>query len=138
MAGFFSMGEALIDFIPIDVDTDLKNVSGFIKKPGGAPANVAAAVARLGNSASFIGKLGEDAFGDYLVETMSGVGINTDSVITSYSIHYTKLYEFTVSVAFERDKRKTGIGLGRPQDPVGIDADARHCFYQVVTESILA
>ncbi len=81
MAGFFSMGEALIDFIPIDVDTDLKNVSGFIKKPGGAPANVAAAVARLGNSASFIGKLGEDAFGDYLVETMSGVGINTDRVL---------------------------------------------------------
>ena len=74
---FFSMGEALIDFIPMDVDTDLKNVSGFIKKPGGAPANVAAAVAKLGNEAFFIGKLGQDAFGDYLLETMNSVGINT-------------------------------------------------------------
>ena len=71
------MGEALIDFIPTDVDTNLKDVSGFIKKPGGAPANVAAAVARLGNEAFFIGKLGEDAFGDYLLDTMNGVGINT-------------------------------------------------------------
>ena len=80
MARFFSMGEALIDFIPMDVDTDLKDVSGFIKKPGGAPANVAACVSRMGNEAFFIGKLGEDAFGDYLIETMNQVGINTKYV----------------------------------------------------------
>ncbi|MDC7225605.1 MAG: carbohydrate kinase [Spirochaetales bacterium] len=80
MARFFSMGEALIDFIPTDIDTDLKNVSGFSKKPGGAPANVAAAVAKLENEAFFIGKLGSDAFGDYLLETMNGVGINTAHV----------------------------------------------------------
>lgn len=80
MAKFFSMGEALIDFIPMDIDTPLKDVSGFIKKPGGAPANVAAAVARLGNTAGFIGKVGSDAFGDYLVETMKSVGVNTSFV----------------------------------------------------------
>ena len=80
MARFFSMGEALIDFIPTDVDTELKNVGGFIKKPGGAPANVAAAVSRLGNEDFFIGKLGHDAFGDYLLETMNNVGINTTHV----------------------------------------------------------
>ncbi len=80
MARFFSMGEALIDFIPMDLDTDLKNVSGFIKKPGGAPANVAACVAKLGNKAYFIGKLGDDAFGEYLLDTMKAVGINTSYI----------------------------------------------------------
>ena len=80
MARFFSMGEALIDFIPMDVDTDLKDVTGFIKKPGGAPANVAACVSKLGNEAFFIGKVGEDAFGEYLIETMKNVGINTKYV----------------------------------------------------------
>lgn len=80
MARFFSMGEALIDFIPMDVDTDLKDVSGFIKKPGGAPANVAACVSKLGNEAFFIGKLGKDAFGDFLRDTMNNVGINTSYV----------------------------------------------------------
>ena len=80
MARLFSMGEALIDFIPVDVDTSLKDVSGFVKKPGGAPANVAACAARLGNEAFFIGKLGEDAFGDYLIETMKAAGINTSCV----------------------------------------------------------
>ena len=74
------MGEALIDFIPTDVDTALKDVSGFIKKPGGAPANVAACVSKIGNEAFFIGKLGEDAFGDYLLETMNDAGINTSCV----------------------------------------------------------
>ncbi|KAF2300232.1 hypothetical protein GH714_010890 [Hevea brasiliensis] len=39
---------------------------GFLKAPGGAPANVAIAVARLGGKAAFVGKLGDDEFGHML------------------------------------------------------------------------
>lgn len=75
------IGEALIDFIPNEINTELKNVSGFTKAPGGAPANVAACVKRLGGCSQIITKLGQDAFGDFLVEKMDKVGINCLSVL---------------------------------------------------------
>ena len=76
----FSIGEALIDFIPKTKALPLKAVDAFIKKAGGAPANVCAACAKQGMPASFIGKVGQDAFGDFLVETMDSVGIDTSHV----------------------------------------------------------
>lgn len=60
---------------------ELKNVVGFRKEAGGAPANVACAVAKLGGSSAFIGKLGKDAFGDFLVETMEEAGVDTTHVL---------------------------------------------------------
>jgi len=77
MPRLFTMGECLIDFVSMDENVNLKDVSGFLKRPGGAPANVAACAAKLGIESYFIGKLGEDAFGDFLVDTMNEVGINT-------------------------------------------------------------
>ncbi len=74
------IGEALIDFIPLETGIKLKQVSGFIKSPGGAPANVAACVKRLGGEAQIITKLGEDAFGDFLLDKMNAVGIDCSSV----------------------------------------------------------
>ncbi|WP_281889831.1 carbohydrate kinase [Paenibacillus sp. YYML68] len=81
MVNVFAMGEALIDFIPVQKGVPLQAVSGFEKAAGGAPANVACAVARLGGTSSFIGKLGADAFGDFLVETMAGAGVDTSRVL---------------------------------------------------------
>ena len=56
-------------------------VPGFRKYPGGAPANVAVGVARLGVSCGFIGKVGDDQFGRFLTETLRLNGVNTQSVI---------------------------------------------------------
>jgi fructokinase len=81
MAKVYTIGEALIDFIPMEKGVRLQDVSGFIKAAGGAPANVACAVARLGGDSAFIGKLGADAFGDYLVETMQGAGVDTRRIL---------------------------------------------------------
>jgi len=81
MATVYTIGEALIDFIPVQKGVELKAVDGFTKAAGGAPANVACAVARLGGTAAFIGKLGRDAFGDYLVETMADIGVDTSRVL---------------------------------------------------------
>lgn len=81
MPTVYTIGEALIDFIPAEKGVALKDVSGFEKAAGGAPMNVACAVSKLGGSSAFIGKLGEDAFGEHLLETMAGIGVDTSQVV---------------------------------------------------------
>lgn len=80
MRKVFTIGEALIDFIPSEVNRSLKDVSTFSRATGGAPANVACAVAKLGGSSAFIGKVGEDAFGDHIVETLAQAGVDTSHI----------------------------------------------------------
>lgn len=72
-----AIGEVLIDFIPLQKGAALKDVVQFERAAGGAPANVAAAVAKLGGRSVMISKLGNDAFGDYLTETLSSYGVGT-------------------------------------------------------------
>lgn len=76
MSKLFTIGEALIDFIPTEKGLSLKDVTFFKKAPGGAPANVASAVAKLGGDSAFIGKVGTDPFGDFLVDTLNEVGVD--------------------------------------------------------------
>ena len=52
-----SFGEMLIDFVPDTAGVSLAESRGFIKAPGGAPANVACAISKLGGNAAFIGKV---------------------------------------------------------------------------------
>lgn len=70
--GIISLGEALIDFIPTD-DTN----KTYHKSPGGAPANVAVGVARLGVRSTFLGKVGDDVLGEFLRETLESYGVET-------------------------------------------------------------
>lgn len=70
------LGELLIDFVATTADVSIGNAPGFVKAPGGAPANVAVGVVRLGQSAGFIGKVGDDAFGHYLAEVLSENGVD--------------------------------------------------------------
>lgn len=65
------LGEMLIDMFPAETGRRLAEVSAFLPKPGGAPANVAVAAARLGAESAFIGKVGDDAFGRFLIETLA-------------------------------------------------------------------
>ncbi|WP_084243671.1 carbohydrate kinase family protein [Planomicrobium okeanokoites] len=81
MGNLFSIGEILIDFIPHQKGIALKDVASFTRVPGGAPANVAAAVAKFGGTASLLTKLGEDAFGDFLLEQMTEFGVRTDKIV---------------------------------------------------------
>ncbi len=59
-----SLGEALIDFTPG------KEAGSYIRNPGGAPANFAVGVAKCGIDAAFLGRLGNDDFGNFLVRTL--------------------------------------------------------------------
>ena len=68
MAEIITLGELLIDLTQRGTD---ENGNGeFTAFPGGAPANVAVAASRLGVSTGFIGKVGDDAFGRSLADTL--------------------------------------------------------------------
>lgn len=71
------LGEMLMDMFPAENGRRLAEVSAFLPKPGGAPANVAVAAARLERESAFIGKVGDDAFGHFLVETLVREGVET-------------------------------------------------------------
>lgn len=72
-----SLGEVLIDMFPAEVGRRLVDVTSFHPKPGGAPANVAVAARRLGAESAFIGKVGDDAFGEFLIDTLRREGVET-------------------------------------------------------------
>lgn len=75
-----AIGEVLIDFIPNQKGVRLKDVVSFKRVVGGAPANVAGAVAKLGLSSTFLSKVGNDAFGHHIIEVLEQVGIETKSI----------------------------------------------------------
>lgn len=75
-----SFGEMLIDFVPTVSGVSLAEAPGFLKAPGGAPANVAIAVARLGGKAAFVGKLGDDEFGHMLAGILRENGVVDEGI----------------------------------------------------------
>lgn len=77
MKKVLTIGEAIIDFIPKQKGKGLKDVETFTKKAGGAPANVAGGIAKLGGDSIFITQVGQDGFGDFLIEEIAKVGVDT-------------------------------------------------------------
>jgi fructokinase len=77
MKKILTIGEALIDMICTDKGKTLLQGQHFLKKPGGAPTNVAAAIAALGGSVELIAKVGDDPFGRQLVAVMEEFGVGT-------------------------------------------------------------
>lgn len=71
------IGEALIDMICTDRGRPLSEGEHFLKKPGGAPTNVAAAVAALGGRVSLAARVGRDPFGRHLTDVMRSFGVDT-------------------------------------------------------------
>lgn len=71
------IGEALIDMICTDTGSSLSKGEHFLKKPGGAPTNVAAAIAALGGDVLLSAKVGADPFGQQLIDVMKDFGVST-------------------------------------------------------------
>ncbi|WP_435362063.1 carbohydrate kinase family protein [Haloarchaeobius sp. DFWS5] len=67
-------GETLVDFLPERVGP-LTDVDGFERRPGGAPANVAVALARLGHVPWFWTRVGDDPFGEFLEATLAAENV---------------------------------------------------------------
>lgn len=73
-------GEALIDFLALPPKRG--EPRHFVEFAGGAPANVSAAVARLGGESRFVGMLGVDMFGEFLMSQLRAFGVDT-----RYAVH---------------------------------------------------
>jgi len=73
-----AFGEALIDFLA--KPTAKGEAANFVQYPGGAPANVAVAAAKMGANSHFVGQVGDDQFGHFLITCLSQYGVNTDAV----------------------------------------------------------
>ena len=71
------LGEFILDLFPAESGKDFASISAFKPVPGGAPANVAVAAARLGAPSAFIGKVGDDPFGRRLASVLNECGVDT-------------------------------------------------------------
>jgi fructokinase len=73
------LGEILWDYLA-DYPGSFENVSAWTLYPGGAPANVACTLAKLGTAVGFIGCVGQDQWGDQLVDLLEELNVNTTGV----------------------------------------------------------
>lgn len=94
-----TLGEILIDFTPAGISENGRNL--FEENPGGAPANVAAASAKLGAKVAFIGKTGCDTFGQNAKAALESCGVFTGAMKED-SAHHTTLAFVTLSENGER------------------------------------
>ena len=74
------LGEILYDVLADQLGRSVSTVDSWTSYPGGAPANVACALVKLGTPSAFIGAIGEDKPGKSLVKLLEEVGVDTDGV----------------------------------------------------------
>lgn len=82
-----ALGEVLIDFTPSGLSAAGNEL--FERNPGGAPANVLAALSKLGKKTAFIGKVGNDQFGKFLESTLKTCNIDTRGLVFSNEVNTT-------------------------------------------------
>jgi len=101
MKKVFCVGELLIDFVAEKQGNDLSKSKEFTKKAGGAPANVACAIAKLGGKSTFIGCVGDDPFGTFLLTILKDSGV--DISFTQRSETFTTLAFVSLAKNGDRD-----------------------------------
>ncbi len=102
MSKILCIGEALIDMICTDKGKPLSQGEHFLKKAGGAPANVAAAVAALGGSVDMMAKVGVDPFGQHLVDVLNELNVGTQYLFRD-AAHFTTFAFVSLMENGERD-----------------------------------
>lgn len=91
MSKLYCIGELLIDFQSVGT-ASLKDTQQFVKKAGGAPANVCVQAVKLGIDAAYLTKVGNDGFGEFLIETLKNEKVDTRYI--------SKSSEYDTSLAF--------------------------------------
>lgn len=102
MKNVYCIGEMLIDFVAERQGKDLTEASQFTKKAGGAPANVAAAISKLGGQSYFVGCVGADPFGEFLIKTIKKHKVST-SFVQQHPSSFTTLAFVSLAEDGERD-----------------------------------
>ena len=118
------IGELLIDFVSTTPDVTLAEAPGFVKAPGGAPANVAVGLAKLGIDAGFIGKIGTDPFGVFLTETLQQNNVDTTYLIAGETSRTTLAF-----VATRSDGMKDITFYRHPGADIQLSPDEIHTDY---------
>jgi fructokinase len=95
-----ALGELLIDFTAVSADAD--GYPTMAAHPGGAPANFLAALAKYGAQAALLGKVGNDAFGHLLVQTLQNAGIEIKGLIVDNNV-FTTLAFVTLDETGDRE-----------------------------------
>lgn len=90
-----ALGELLIDFT--ENGFSAKGNPLLEANPGGAPCNVLAMLQNLGKKTAFIGKVGKDAFGDYLKDTVCQAGIDVTNLIQDATVPTTLAFVHTAA-----------------------------------------
>ena len=88
-----ALGELLIDFT--ENGTSAQGNPVLEANPGGAPCNVLSMLNRLGHKTNFIGKIGNDMFGDQLEAALKEVGIGTEGLMRDDEVHTTLAFVHT-------------------------------------------
>ena len=76
-----TLGEALVDWVCLERTLDFSLASTFTRAPGGAPANVAVALSRLGVPARFVGGFSDDPWGAWLRELLAAEGVDLSCAV---------------------------------------------------------
>ena len=74
-----TLGEVVADVYREDTSSEVE--MALTARPGGAPANLAVAAAKLGAEAAFVGGLGEDLFGEFVLQTVETVGVDASAIV---------------------------------------------------------
>ncbi|MGB5435904.1 MAG: carbohydrate kinase [Maribacter sp.] len=101
MKKVYCIGELLIDFVAENQGSDLAKANVFTKKAGGAPANVACAIAKLGGLSKFIGCVGQDQFGSFLLAILKDNHV--DISLAQRSKYFTTIAFVSIAEDGERD-----------------------------------
>jgi fructokinase len=134
-----ALGELLIDFVPEENGLTLAQARAFVKAPGGAPANVAVGMARLGVRTGFLGKVGDDPFGHYLA------GVLTEHGVDVGGLHFddqarTALAFVSLTAAGDRDflfYRHPSADMRHRADEIDVDAVAAARMLHVGSISLI-
>ncbi len=87
-----AIGETLVDFISEEEAESLREAYTFRKYQGGAPANIAVNVAKLGGTAAVISKTGIGNFGQFLKAELQRAGVITDYMVMDHLVHTTVVF----------------------------------------------
>ena len=101
------LGEILFDCLADQMGRELSEVTSWTEYPGGAPANVACALSKLGNAAAFVGCVGQGESGDRLVSVLEENGVDVSGVQRSDEAPTRKVY---VTRSLKGDRCFAGFG----------------------------
>ena len=90
-----ALGELLVDFTMNGMSAQQNQL--FEANPGGAPCNVLAMLQKLGRKTAFIGKVGNDSFGNMFKDTVNRLGINTDNLLMDDKVPTTLAFVHTAA-----------------------------------------